>query len=158
MRRRSEPGSRSGRDDRPARPPWAVAVVAAVIACWVAATVVPPFALLAWRERRLAEAASPAAQEHWDTFRADMRRQTGVAGPVQRKEPKSPEPPELVWLRDYVHLAIGAWVALVGVLGGFFTAVAVGLTRSPSAAEDRPAGRGHHEKQHERDSEHADEG
>lgn len=127
------------------------------VACWLAAVTLPPLALVAWRDRRLAEVGSPEAQADWDAFRADMRRQTGRDGPVQRKEPKSAEPPELVWLRDYLHLAVIAWVTLVGVLGGFLAAVAVGLARAGSPAENGPAGGRHDQKQHDHDSEHADE-
>jgi len=129
----------------------------ALLAGWLAAVVVPPLALVAWRERRLAEVASPEAQAEWDAFRADMRSQSGRAGPVQRKVPKSPEPPELVWLRDYLWLAITAWVTLVGVLGGFLAAIALGVARASSAAEQGAAGDRDHEKQHDRDTQHADE-
>lgn len=129
----------------------------ALIAGWLAAVVVPPVALVAWRDRRLAEVGSPAAQAEWDAFRADMRRQSGRDGPVQRKVPKSVEPPELVWLRDYLWLAIAAWVTLVGVLGGFLAAIALGLARASSAAKDGAARDRHHHKQHERDTQHADE-
>jgi hypothetical protein len=129
----------------------------ALIVGWLAAVAVPPLALVAWRDRRLAEVASPEAQAEWDAFRADMRRQSGRDGPVQRKVPKSVEPPELVWLRDYLWLAIAAWVTLVGVLGGFLAAIGVGLARASSAAEDGAAGDRHHQKQHERDTQHADE-
>lgn len=146
----------------------------AATACWLAAMVVPPLALLDWRDRRLAEVAGPEAQAHWDAFRADMRRQTGREGPVQRKVPRSAEPPELVWLRDHLRLAIVAWVTLAGVLGGFMTAVAVGLARAAdgaahsaaqpatlsatlSATQEGTTGGGNHEKQHERDAQHADE-
>jgi len=129
----------------------------ALIAGWLAAVAVPPLALVAWRDRRLADVASPEAQAEWDAFRADMRRQSGRDGPVQRKVPKSAEPPELVWLRDYLWLAITAWVTLVGVLGGFLAAIALGLARASSAAKDGAAGDRHHQEQHERDTQHADE-
>lgn len=138
---------------------WTRAIAAAAFLCWLATVAVPPLALVAWRDRRLAEIASPRAQADWDAFRADMRKQSGRGGPVQRKEPKSVEPPELVWLRDYLHLAIIAWVTLVGVLGGFLAAMAVGVARAgpTSTAEDGAAGGRHDQKQHERDSQHADE-
>jgi hypothetical protein len=144
-------------DDPRRRKPWARPLAAAIVACWLAAVAVPPVALVAWRDRRLAEVASPEAQAEWDAFRADMRRQSGREGPVQRKVPKSVEPPELVWLRDYLVLAIAAWITLVGVLGGFLAAIAIGLTRATSAAEDGATGDRHDQKQHERDSQHADE-
>ena len=129
-----------------------------MITCWLAAVAVPPLALVAWRDHRLAEVSSPEAQAEWDAFRADMRRQSGRGGPVQRKVPKSAEPPELVWLRDYLLLAIAAWVTLVGVLGGFLVAIAVGLTRAASTTKDGASGDRHDQKQHERDSQHADKG
>jgi hypothetical protein len=136
---------------------WERAFAVLVLTCWLAAVAAPPLALVAWRDRRLAEVASPEAQAEWDAFRADMRRQSGRDGPVQRKVPKSAEPPELVWLRDYLSLAITAWVTLVGVLGGFLAAMALGLARAASAAEDGAAGGRHDQKQNERDTQHADE-
>jgi len=43
---------------------------------------------------------------------------------VQRKVPKSTEPPLRVWLRDYHWLAIAAWI-LFGTVLSFFTGVMV---------------------------------
>jgi hypothetical protein len=112
---------------------WLTPLTVTVAAAWLAAVCGPPALLLAWREQRLAEVAGPEAQADWDAFRDEMRRQSGRDGPVQHKVPKSAEPPERVWLRDYVHLAVIAWVALVGVLGGFIAALAVGMARARSA-------------------------
>jgi len=140
---------------------WTNPLVAAVLTAWLAVVCGPPTALLIWRERRLATVASPAAQADWDAFRADMRRQSGrdgpVPGPVQRKVPKSPEPPELVWLRDHVHLAVIAWVTLVGVLGGFLALLVLGVARGRSTTQDQPAGQRHDEEQHQRDAKHTHE-
>lgn len=160
-------------DGSPLRTAWARPLAAVLIACWLAAVAIPPVAIVAWRDRRLAEVASPEAQAEWDAFRADMRRQSGREGPVQRKVPKSLEPPELVWLRDYLVLAIAAWITLVGVLGGFLAAIALGMARAASPAgltaatsagltaaspaEDGATGGRHDQKQHDRDSQHADE-
>jgi len=136
-------------------------LVAVVVAAWLALVCGPPVALLAWREARLAEVASPAAQADWDAFRADMRRESGregpVRGPVQRKVPKSAEPPELVWLRDHVHLAAIAWITLVGVLGGFLGMLVLGVALPRSAPEDQPARQRHDEEQHQRDAQHTHE-
>lgn len=110
---------------RPGR--WARRLMGAFLVAWSAALVGPPLALVRWRESRLATLADPAAQADWDVFREDMRRQSGRDGPVQRKVPRSTEPPERVWLRDYVGLAITAWVTLVGVLGGFLGLTLRGL-------------------------------
>ena len=99
---------------------------AVLLGLWMLALIGPPLALARWREGRLAVLTAPGVQAEWDAFRADMRRQSNRSGPVQRKVPKSPEPPELVWLRDYFPLAVTAWVVLVGVLGGFLGLLALG--------------------------------
>jgi len=130
-------------------------IVAIVLAGWLAAVVVPPACLYAWRERRLAEVSTPEARRQWEAFREDVRRQADAPGPVKRKVPKSVEPPELVWLRDYALLAATAWVVLAGVLGGVLAAMVIGVTRS--AAEQRPSRDRDHEEQHDGDGEHADE-
>jgi hypothetical protein len=97
-----------------------------VAAVWMAALVGPPLALARWRAARLVVLSQPAVQAEWDAFRDAMRRESGRDGPVQRKVPKSAEPPELVWLRDYFPLAVVAWVVLVGVLGGCLAAFVLG--------------------------------
>lgn len=137
------------------------ALTMVVVATWLAAVCGPPAAFLAWRQQRLVVVGSPEAQADWDAFRADMRRQSGRDGPVQRKVPKSSEPPELVWLRDYASLAVIAWGALVGVLGGFLAALVIGIARGApalqSAAQKKPSGQRHDEEQHQRDAQHTDE-
>jgi hypothetical protein len=112
-----------------------VAVAVAIV--WLAVVLGPPLALLDWRERRLPAVGSAEYQAGWDEFRDDMRRQSGREGPVQRKVPKSVEPPELVWLRDHVGLAVIAWMTLAGVLGGFLAVVFLGAVRQGTTA-NRP--------------------
>jgi hypothetical protein len=100
-----------------------------VVTVWLAALVVPPVML--WRARAdwLEQLDRPEAQSQWDAFRRDMRQQSDRDGPVQRKVPKSAEPPARVWLRDYFRLAVVAWVLFVGVLGGFFSLLVAGVLR-----------------------------
>jgi hypothetical protein len=109
-----------------------------------------------WRESRLVALAAPEVQADWDSFRDRMRRESGRDGPVQRKVPKSPEPPELVWLRDYWRLAIAAWVVFVGLGAAFIALLARGAAASTAEHGSR-RGRDH-EKQHQRDAENTDEG
>lgn len=118
---------------------------------WITGLVVPPVLLLQARSAWLEKLEAPEAQAQWDEFREAMKRQSGREGPVQRKVPKSVEPPLKVWLRDYVWLAIAAWVILGGVLGF----VAVMLGRGVLLAEDEPARGGDHEKQDQGDAENA---
>ena len=98
-----------------------------VLLAWLALVAAPPLGLARWRATRLAELTDPAVQAQWTEFRDAMRTQSDRSGPVQRKVPKSVEPPELVWLRDYFWLAVAAWVVLGGVLGGFLALVVLGV-------------------------------
>ncbi len=86
-------------------------------AVWMAVLVIPPIALWQAREPWLEQLERPEAQSAWDEFRRDMAGQTGREGPVQRKVPKSLEPPLRVWLRDYFALAVVAWMSFAGVAG-----------------------------------------
>jgi len=146
---------------RPAGRPWNLGPAAAVIAAlWCGLLIGPPLAFLRWREGRLAELTAPEVQADWDGFRAAMQRESGRTGPVQRKVPRSAEPPELVWLRDYPALAVTAWVAFVGILGGFIALLALGMLREAaarSAAEDQSRREGDDEKEHQRDAEHTEQ-
>lgn len=118
------------------RPRFRKIVMTGVIGAWLAALILPPALLLRARPGWLEQLERPEAQTEWDAFRRDMGRQTGRAGPVQRKMPKSVEPPARVWLRDYFPLAVMAWVLFVGVLGGFFCLLVAGTSGRGGAAHD----------------------
>jgi len=139
-------------ENLPARRVPRTALVAAA-ALWLALLVGPPAYLLRCRTEWLASLERPQAQAQWDEFREAMRGQSGRAGPVQRKVPKTAEPPLRVWLRDYAWLAIAAWAVLGGTLGLFTGLFAFGATTSgggpASAAQDQPRrGRDHEEQDH----------
>ncbi|MFM8414349.1 MAG: hypothetical protein ACKOCX_06450 [Planctomycetota bacterium] len=105
-------------------------LIALVIAAWLAAVVIPPTGLAWWRAGRLAALSDPTVQADWTAFRDAMKQESDRSGPVQRKVPKSVEPPELVWLRDYFWLAVAAWVVLGGTLGGFLAIAILGVAGS----------------------------
>ena len=138
--------------------------IGVVVAIWLAALIVPPVTLLRVRADWLEQLDRPEAQSNWDAFRRDMRQQSDREGPVQRKVPKSAEPPARVWLRDYFRLAVVAWVLFVGVLGGFFSLLVAGVLRGAagrvssrdnaavSLAQDERCRQGNDEKQHKRDA------
>lgn len=94
----------------------------------------PPLALYSVRDSWLATLEDEAAQEDWEAFRRDMREQSDRDGPVQRKVPKSAEPPLRVWLRDHMVLAVAAWLVLGGTLGAFVGFLALGAFHSPSTS------------------------
>lgn len=112
----------------------------ALVSAWLLVVLGPPCLFSAWREQRLAELAEPEARRGWETFRQDMRRQSGGDGPVQRKVPRSAEQPELVWLRDHATLAVVAWMTFGGLLAGILAALVLGVT---STTEQQPC-RGRH--------------
>lgn len=140
---------------------WSRPAFIAAGAIWLALLVGPPAYLLCWRSEWLARVDRPEAQAQWDEFRDAMRSQTGREGPVQRKLPRSVEPPLRVWLRDYAWLAIAAWVVLGGTLGLFTALFAFGAMApggSPaSAAQDQPRRRRNGDEQDDGDAEDAEE-
>lgn len=92
-------------------------LLAAFTAVWLALVAVPPVVFMGWRDARLGALSAPPVQAEWDRFRADMQAQAQSSGPVRRKVPRSPEPPERIWLRDYPLVVVAAWVLFVGLLG-----------------------------------------
>lgn len=119
----------------------AAAAMALFAATWLVVVAVPPVLFLGWREARLAEISAPASQAEWDRFRAAMRAESEGRGPVQRKVPRSAEPPERVWLRDFPHVVVAAWVIFVGVLGAVIGWLLRGALRAPNRPPDL-SGRG----------------
>lgn len=111
------------------------AALALFAAIWLLLLAVPPVVLMRNRADWLQAMENGTAQADWEDFRSDMRRQSGREGPVQRKVPKSAEPPLTVWLRDHLALAIAAWLVLGGTLGGFLGMMVAGAAGySPSNA------------------------
>ncbi|MGC4006197.1 MAG: hypothetical protein QM811_25005 [Pirellulales bacterium] len=87
------------------------------------------------RDAWIDEFAAPDVRASWDQFRKDAKAQTGEAGtgPVKRREPKSPEPPLLVLLRDHFPVIQAATVIFGSAVLIFFAIVVRGITRSPAS-------------------------
>lgn len=123
--------------------PARTTLVVILVAAWLALIAIPPVVLLQLRTGWLEALDRPAVQADWDAFRRDMRAQSGrdapVTGPVQRKVPRSEEPPLRVWLRDHVGLAIAAWAVFSTVLFGFFAALIAGLLPKNEPRRSRDA-------------------
>lgn len=133
-------------------------VTALVVSAWLVTVAIPPVLFVRGRAGWLEELDRPEQQAQWDEFRRDMAEQSGRAGPVQRKVPKSAEPPVRVWLRDHAALAVSAWVLFVGVLGGFFSLLVVGALRGEaggdrSLAQDQSGRQRDHDEEDQRDAE-----
>jgi hypothetical protein len=140
-------------------------IMAAILAVlWLGLVGLPPAGLAVVRKSWMESLDRPEARSEWETFRGAMRAQSGRDGPVQRKVPKSVEPPGLVWLRDHFALACGAWLLFGTVLWGVtaFFIIGAGSQRAAAAArspaENQPRRDGHHEKENDRDAKDAKQG
>jgi len=87
--------------------------------------------LFSARDWARAELTKPESTTAWETWRADVRADQGRPAPVQRRVPKSAEPPALVLTRDYFGVILGgalffssllywviAWLVMGIVKGG----------------------------------------
>jgi hypothetical protein len=83
--------------------PWLVAYAIVLIAVIVA--------IYKARDWSMEELATPESQAKWQTWRDDVRQQQGQPGPVERRVPKSSEPPALVMMRD--HFAVSLFGAVL---------------------------------------------
>jgi hypothetical protein len=126
-------------ENRPRPSPRRRAILILAAALWGVVVGLPPLGLLLVREDWIARLDRPDVVREWDRFREDMRRQTGTDGPVQRKVPKSNEPPGLVWLRDHTGLACAAWLFFGTVLWGMVTLFAWGAAGGSGMSPGRPS-------------------
>lgn len=58
------------------------------------------------RQKVIAELSTPQSIADWEMWREDVRHQQIDPGPVQRRVPKSAEPPALVLMRDYFGVSL----------------------------------------------------
>jgi hypothetical protein len=81
---------------------------------WLAVYVVVMVGLVVWmlrtREWAVTQLSTPESIAEWEAWREDVRSEQSQPTPVQRRVPKSGEPPALVLMRD--HFA----VSLTGVI------------------------------------------
>ena len=80
------------------------------------------------RQRVVTQSATPESIADWQSWRDDVSRQQENPGPVQRRVPKSDEPPALVLMRDYFGVSlVGAvfFTSLLYAVGSWFVAGAL---------------------------------
>jgi hypothetical protein len=68
---------------------------------YVAMVTLVIWSVLSARHWALTELATPASTAEWEAWRDDVRAEQGQPAPIQRRVPKSAEPPALVLTRDY---------------------------------------------------------
>ena len=71
------------------------------LAGYVAAMTLVAWSVTAARTWALAELGTPESTAEWEEWREDVRADQGQPAPIQRRVPKSAEPPALVLTRDY---------------------------------------------------------
>ena len=88
------------------------------------------WAVMAAQNWALRELATAKSVGEWQSWREDVRQQQGEQVPVQRRVPKSLEPPALVLMRDYFAIClVGAIVfssLLYWVIAWFVTGILSG--------------------------------
>jgi hypothetical protein len=89
------------------------------------------------RGQSVASYGTAAAQTEWDEWRSDAKDMAMGAGPVKRREPKSPEPPALVLMRDHFAACLGLALLLSTVLFGTFMVFIRGALGSGGQFVDR---------------------
>lgn len=101
---------------------WIVGYV--VMVCAVAGT------MFRLRRSSVPDLSSPKAISAWQSWREDVREQRTNPGPVERRVPKSDEPPELVLMRDFFAvLMVGALLfssLLYWIMAWFVTGILKG--------------------------------
>jgi hypothetical protein len=82
---------------------------------------------------------SQQSQTEWDDWRSDVQKQVDRPATVQRRVPKSQEPPALVLMRDYFPICFAGAIGLTAVLTGTFLWFVRGAIQSGHApAHDEP--------------------
>jgi hypothetical protein len=102
---------------------WGICYVAlmAAVVWWL-------FAARAWAR---AELSKPAATAAWESWREDVRADQNRPVPVQRRVPKSAEPPALVLTRDYFGVSLGGAVFFSSLLYWVIAWFVTGILTTP---------------------------
>ena len=76
------------------------------IAGYAAMLGVVTWSMFVARDQAIERLSTPQSVAHWQAWREDVRQQQTEPGPVQRRVPKSGEPPALVLMRDYFAISL----------------------------------------------------
>jgi hypothetical protein len=97
------------------------------------------------RQSVFATYSSPESIADWRQWKSDVERGQTNPGPVQRRVPKSDEPPALVLMRDYFAVSLTAAVfftsLLYWVMAWLITGAVTNHSTSPNNTPS-PSGRG----------------
>jgi hypothetical protein len=116
------------------RPSWSVALWLLGYALLVGLTVAGFVNGRSWAVREL---DTPQARREWEEWRKAARQDDGSQGPVQRRPPKSPEPPTLILLRDHFAAALSTAILFETALYGVIVFLARGVIRTQTRVGPR---------------------
>jgi hypothetical protein len=100
---------------------WIVGYV--ILVCAVVGT------MLGLRQSSVADLSSPKSISDWQAWREDVREQQGSRGPVERRVPKSAEPPALVLMRDYFTILLAGALLFSSLLYWIMAWFGTGILR-----------------------------
>jgi hypothetical protein len=109
---------------------------AAWLAAYLATIGVMVWLLVGARQRIIARLSDPVAKAQWEAYKQqEALRQADPEAPVQRRLPKSEEPPALVLLRDHFAAVLTAALVMSSLLFAFLAFALRGALRPrrPSA-------------------------
>ena len=82
------------------------------------------------RQWAVPDLSSPKSISQWQVWREDVREQQANPGPVERRVPKSDEPPALVLMRDYFTVLIIGAILFSSMLYWIIAWFVTGILRS----------------------------
>jgi len=75
--------------------------------------------------------STPESAADWEAWREDVRASQNHPSPVQRRVPKSTEPPALVLTRDYFAVSLSGAVIFSSLLYWVIAWLVTGILKSP---------------------------
>lgn len=107
------------------------------LAAWLACMAAVSYGLARARHWALAEVGTIEVRAEWQRWRSEEQaRAEDTTGSVQRRAPKSDEPPLLILLRDYFPATVVSVLLIATVMFGFLAIVVPGALRSRSRLDD----------------------
>ncbi|MFO0905360.1 MAG: hypothetical protein U0939_20295 [Pirellulales bacterium] len=102
----------------------------------LAVVIIAVVAGMLWARRAaIATYGTPAAQAEWEDWRREAAAQAESGGPVQRKVPRSEEPPALMLMRDHFVPCLGAALTAACGVYGTFILLLFGASSTPPVGQ-----------------------
>lgn len=100
---------------------------------WLASLLGLAWTLSILRDRMVASLSTPESQASWEQWREEVKRAQAEDSPVQRRIPKSEEPPALIMMRDRFPVILTGALVTWTFFYGFTIVIVRGLLVSRKA-------------------------